>query len=338
MSTIITQHGNLLDADAEALVNTVNCVGIMGKGIALQFKKAFPQNFKDYANQCKTGKMRPGRMFIHDDSTLERNLLIINFPTKQHWRNNSKLEYISDGLDDLAKEICVRKIKSIAMPPLGCGNGNLSWNTVKPIIVQKLGNLPGVKIIIFEPKYIPDKRPPLTRIMAATYKAATYYENIRAEKKLTHNVIQRLMYLFEIGNGIGSLRFEKQPDGLFSKVLVSVLHKMNGFLISGFNEQSSAPIRINESEKSNVESFFHKNGDLITRFKLLCSLIRGFDSPQDIALLACVHWVCLHENANSIENAAAKIRAWNPLKKDISAHDIETAYSRLESQGWLNPK
>ena len=119
--------GNLLHEDAEALVNSVNCVGVMGRGIALQFKRAWPDNFRAYAAACRRGEVRPGRMFVFPTNQLDNPKYIINFPTKRHWRSKSRLEDIRAGLEALAQEIRQRKIRSVAVPPLGSGLGGLPW-------------------------------------------------------------------------------------------------------------------------------------------------------------------------------------------------------------------
>lgn len=143
---------NLLQSDAEALVNTVNMVGIMGKGIALQFKETFPLNFKLYQKACKAGDVRIGKMFVTETGQLTGTKYVINFPTKTDWRSNTKLEYISAGLDDLLKVIEEKNITSIALPPLGCGNGGLDWKDVRPIIESKLLTVSDkINIEVYEP-------------------------------------------------------------------------------------------------------------------------------------------------------------------------------------------
>ncbi len=143
-------HGNILDADAEALVNTVNTVGVMGKGIALMFKKAYPKNFKAYQKACKAKRLKVGSMFV-TESGMYNPKWIVNFPTKEHWRGHTKIEWVIDGLKDLRDFIRANDVKSIAIPPLGCGNGGLNWADVKPHIVSALGDLSGVDIVIYEP-------------------------------------------------------------------------------------------------------------------------------------------------------------------------------------------
>jgi O-acetyl-ADP-ribose deacetylase (regulator of RNase III) len=150
--------GNLLLADVDALVNTVNTVGIMGKGIALQFKRAYPGNFEDYKAACERGEIAVGRMHVHEMGQVGGPRFIVNFPTKRHWRSPSRLEDIASGLSALRDEIVERGVKSIAVPPLGCGNGGLDWRDVKPIILQVLGTVPGVEVRVWEPSDTPSQK------------------------------------------------------------------------------------------------------------------------------------------------------------------------------------
>jgi len=144
-------QGNLLEADVEAVVNTVNTVGVMGKGIALMFKERFPENCKAYEAACKSGQVQIGRMFVTTSTELSGPRWIINFPTKQHWRNPSKLEWIAQGLQDLRAVIAEKQIHSIAIPPLGSGNGGLNWGAVRPVIEAALGQIDGLEVIVYEP-------------------------------------------------------------------------------------------------------------------------------------------------------------------------------------------
>lgn len=145
------QRGNLLQADAEALVNTVNTVGVMGKGIALQFKQAFPNNFRAYESAFRRGALQIGNMFVFDLNRLQNPKFIINFPTKKHWRDKSQIEDIRVGLQDLISTVRRLKIHSVAIPPLGCGNGGLDWSVVRPMIEKALAELPDVDVLLFEP-------------------------------------------------------------------------------------------------------------------------------------------------------------------------------------------
>jgi len=146
------QTGDILRADAEGLVNPVNCVGVMGRGLALQFKDAYPENFKAYAVACSRGELAPGRMFVFETGQRTNPKYIVNFPTKRHWRDQSRIEDIEAGLAALAEEIQTRRVRSIAVPALGSGLGGLDWRDVKPRIDAALRALSNVRIIVFEPQ------------------------------------------------------------------------------------------------------------------------------------------------------------------------------------------
>ena len=161
MTDFADATGNLLEADVEALVNTVNTVGVMGKGIALQFKNAFPANFKAYERACRDHQVRVGKMFVFDAGQLLKPRWIINFPTKGHWRSNSNLADVATGLDDLRRVITELGIKSIAVPPLGCGNGGLDWAQVRPLIEAKLADL-DMEVLVF----VPDRAPAASDVAA----------------------------------------------------------------------------------------------------------------------------------------------------------------------------
>jgi len=150
--------GDILREDAEAIVNTVNCVGVMGRGIALQFKKAYPDNFKAYAAACKKEEVQPGRMCVYRNEGMLNPHYIINFPTKRHWRWKSRMEDVEAGLEALAQVIRENNIKSIAVPPLGCGLGGLVWSEVKARIEGVLAPLNDVTVIVYEPKGAPSSK------------------------------------------------------------------------------------------------------------------------------------------------------------------------------------
>lgn len=144
--------GDLLAEDAEAHVNAINCVGVMGGGIALQFKNAYPDNFNAYENACKLGEVRPGRMFVFETGNSTSPRYIVNFPTKNHWRDPSRMEDIDAGLNDLKEVVRNKGIKSIAMPALGCGFGGLDWDDVRPRIEEAFSDFKDLNVIIFQPK------------------------------------------------------------------------------------------------------------------------------------------------------------------------------------------
>ncbi len=148
---IIQGKGNILDANVEAVVNTVNELGYMGKGLALEFKGRYPANFKAYEAACEKGEVRVGRMFVTEHVDMFGPRWLVNFPTKRDFRNGSRIEWIKSGLEDLVRVIEARQIRSIAVPPLGCGNGGLEWRIVRPLTIEALGDLPECSVTIFEP-------------------------------------------------------------------------------------------------------------------------------------------------------------------------------------------
>ena len=144
-------EGNLLEADVEALVNTVNTVGIMGKGIALMFKERFPRNFEAYARACAAGEVRLGRMYVTENKEPFGPRWIVNFPTKTHWRVKTQIEWVQEGLNDLVRIIAEKDIRSIAIPALGCGNVGLDWRVVCPLIESALQSVKEINVIVYKP-------------------------------------------------------------------------------------------------------------------------------------------------------------------------------------------
>ena len=217
---------NIVEADVEALVNTVNTKGVMGAGIALQFKKAFPENFKLYEKASKENKIQIGKVFVTEIGKITNPRYIINFPTKQHWRYPSKLSWIKEGLIDLRNFIIQKKIKSIAIPPLGCGNGKLKWKDVKPLIVDAISDINDLTTFIFEPsdyayqkssKKIQTKKPKLTDVRAMIIALLNHYKVLGYELSLLE--AQKLVYFLERFGEPLKMNFQKGPYGPFSEVL-----------------------------------------------------------------------------------------------------------------------
>src|ERR1039458_4175144 len=198
---ITFRQGNLLAVPVEALVNTVNGVGVMGKGIALMFKEAFPENFRAYEEACKRKEVKIGQMFVTENLALEGPRWLINFPSKKHWRQPSKLEWIAEGLKDLTRVIKEKGIRSIALPPLGCGNGGLDWSDVRPEIERQLGTLEDVEVVVFEPtaKYQNVAKP--TGVATLTPARALVAEMVRRYWVLgiecTYLEVQKLCWFLE---------------------------------------------------------------------------------------------------------------------------------------------
>ena len=213
--------GDILRADAEALVNTVNCVGIMGRGIALQFKTTFPENFKAYEAACAREEVRPGRMFVFATGYLSNPKYIINFPTKRHWRGRSRIEDIDAGLRALAAEIPKRGIRSIAVPPLGSGLGGLDWRVVRPRIEAALRSLDQVQVIVFEPsgslgaqpRARVAKAPKMTAGRAALLGLMSEYLRGLMDPFVTLLEVHKLMYFMQEAGEPLKLRYVQAPYG-----------------------------------------------------------------------------------------------------------------------------
>lgn len=301
--------GNLLDADAEALVNTVNTVGVMGKGIALMFKEAFPSNYKAYEAACKAGKVQVGHMFVTERRELMGPRWIINFPTKNHWRHASKLSWIDDGLEDLKIIIADLGIRSIALPPLGSGNGGLDWSVVRARIEAKLSDLEGVDVLVYEPTSQYQNVSKRSGVEKLTPARALVAELVRRYAVLGFECslleIQKLAYLLErsLGrHGFGDtldLRFEANRYGPFADRLKHLLDALDGsYLQSDKRIADSGPldvIRFNDIKRDQVAAFLKSEGKAyLPSLEETADLIDGFESPLGMELLATVDWLVAH--------------------------------------------
>ncbi|HEY5602127.1 MAG TPA: macro domain-containing protein [Gammaproteobacteria bacterium] len=344
--TINIMKGDLLKESVDAIVNTVNCVGVMGKGIALQFKKKWPENYKVYSHACKEEKVKTGKMFIYDAGGLVQPHYIINFPTKQHWREKTKMSYIDEGLKDLIKQVQSLKIKSIAIPPLGCGNGGLDWADVKPRIEKAFSDLPDVDVRLFEPSGGPDpasmetntKKPKMTPGRAAIVKVLSIYRQM--EFSLSKLEVQKLAYFLEFAGRDLKLNFTKDKFGPYSDVLRHVLTTMDGHYIEGVGDNVvESEIQPTKSALSEAENFIRESGDedLQNHVERVAALIEGFETPYGMELLSSVHWVFMNESGvNDVDDAIRAIQSWNNRKKEIFQEPhIRLAWNRLKEQGWL---
>ncbi len=344
--SIITVQGDLLKQhDVDAIVNTVNCVGVMGKGIALQFKKKWPVNFKAYAEACKAGLIKPGQLFIYDAGALATPKFIVNFPTKDHWRGKSRIEFIQDGLVDLVKQIKVHRITSIAVPPLGCGNGGLDWQQVKPLIEQAFSVIPEVEVRLFEPSGTPSAtemainspRPKMTPGRAAILKVLDTYRELNYG--LSKIEVQKLAYFLQEAGENLRLQFVKHQYGPYADALRHALDKMDGHFIRGLGDGVvESEIVPDQDALAEAELFIQQaqRKDLFQHISKVAELIEGFQSPYGMELLSTVHWVATREQASNPTKAIAAIQAWNERKRHLMkpAH-IEVAWLHLVDQGWI---
>ena len=347
--TIEQGTGNLLRADVDALVNTVNSQGVMGKGLALQFKKAFPEAFKSYEQACKAGEVVPGRMHVVHRLTAPR--FIINFPTKRHWRNRSKLEYISDGLEDLVKTIRELGILSIAIPPLGCGHGGLDWEDVRSLIERALASIPEVRALVFAPMGAPaaekiiDRRktPRLTPSRAAVLALMGKYLETGYEYRLSLVELQKLAYFLQVAGEPLRLKYEESHYGPYADNLRKALRNMEGHYTCGVGDGRNSPETPLEVLPGAVEAaneLLARDPDSTERLERVSRLIEGFETPFGMELLGTVHWVMTHrEKADDPDAVTANVQAWNARKRStMKAGHIRAAWTRLTKLGWTLSK
>lgn len=335
--------GDILRADVEALVNTVNCVGVMGRGIALQFKNAFPENFKAYEAACAREDVQPGKMFVFERRTLTNPKYIINFPTKRHWRGKSRMEDIDSGLRALVEEIRARSIRSIAIPPLGSGLGGLDWTDVRPRIVEALRGLNDLHVIIFEPNSAPATTqsrdvPKMTPGRAALVVLMHRYLGGLMDPFVTLIEVQKLMYFMQEAGEPLRLNYVKHHYGPYADNLRHVLTKIEGHLVSGYHDGGDAPekqLELVPGAVNDAEAFLAADGDTRQRFDRVGKLVEGFETPFGLELLATVHWVATREKALSLDEVVAKVHAWNTRKTRFSPRQIGIAFETLRSKGWL---
>jgi O-acetyl-ADP-ribose deacetylase (regulator of RNase III) len=339
--------GNILHEDAEALVNTVNCVGVMGRGIALQFKNAYPENFKAYAAACKKDEVRPGRMFVYETGNLANPRYIINFPTKRHWRGKSRIDDIESGLNALAEVIRNKKIRSIAIPPLGSGLGGLEWAEVKRRVEAALDNLTDVRVIVYEPAGAPDAKgiahirpvPRMTAGRAALVELIHRYLGGLLDPFVTLLEVHKLMYFMQEAGEPLRLRYQKGIYGPYAENLRHVLHAVEGHLVSGYADGGDAPDKRLELVVGAVEDasrFLDEHPETRARFDRVADLVEGFESPFGLELLSTVHWVMKERTATSLEEVVERTYAWNERKRQFTRRQIALAVDVLARQGWVD--
>jgi len=345
---ISLKTGDILADDAEALVNTVNCAGVMGRGIALQFKKAFPENFKAYEEACEAGDVTPGKMFIFDTEQLHGTRYIINFPTKRHWKGKSKVEDIRVGLVGLVADLKRLQIRSIAVPPLGCGLGGLDWNVVRPLIQYAFDDLPNVDVRVYEPAGAPaaevmvrTKDTPIMTIgRAALVELMRQYLAAVMDPFVTLLEVHKLMYFMQEAGEPLKLNYKKGPYGPYATNLRHVLSAIEGHFISGYGDAEDDPMKPLElipEALAAADAKLREQSQTAERFKRVAGAIEGFESTYGMELIATVHWVARYEGAESPERALALVHSWNDRKRMFPAEHISLAYQALRERGWLPP-
>ena len=340
------KSGDILREDAEALINTVNCVGVMGRGIALQFKNAFPQNFKAYAAACKNEKVQPGRMFVFETGQLTNPRYIINFPTKRHWRGKSRMEDIETGLKDLVEVIHRCNIGSIAIPPLGSGLGGLDWTDVKTRIEAAMKPLTDVRVIIYEPKGAPitekmvhyHEVPTMTAGRAALVELISRYLGGLLDPSVSLLEVHKLMYFMQEAGESLRLKYQKAPYGPYAENLRHVLRAIEGHLVSGYADGGDAPdkqLKLVPGAIEDATAFLQLHPETRARFDKVAALVEGFESPFGLELLSTVLWVMKNESVNSVDDVVRLTYAWNERKRQFTPRQIVLAMDVLSNKCWV---
>lgn len=343
-------EGNLLRADADALVNTVNTVGVMGKGIALQFKRAYPKMFKDYERAAKAGDIRLGRIHVWPTNQMTGPRFILNFPTKGHWRARSRLHDIEAGLVDLITVAKDLEIKSIAVPPLGCGNGGLNWADVEPRIRDAFSTLPDVDVILFPPAGAPsassmvtnEERPPMTPPKAAFIMLLVEY----ARQSLTNASLiesQKLAFFLQEAGEPLRLRYEKAVYGPYADNLRHVLKVLEGHYLQGYGDGSSSvmtaePLEVLPGATEDAGAVLDQHPETVERISRVLQLADGFETPYGLELLASVYWMAKmdSDDAPDFGTVVDRVRSWTPRKgRMFTEKHIRNAWDVLHDRGWV---
>ena len=342
---IVTTLGNILEADAEALINTVNCVGVMGRGIALQFKQAYPDNFRAYRQACAAQEVRPGRMCVFPTGRVINPRYIINFPTKRHWKGKSRTQDIEAGLDALVAEVKRLGIRSVAIPPLGCGNGGLDWADIEPRIRSAFFALPEVRVLLFVPEHAPkaERMPVATRTPDITRARALFVKLIERYclpgYRLTLLEVQKLAYFLQEAGEPLRLSFVKHKYGPYAENLNHVLQRIEGHFIRGYGDRSqAAQIDLLPEASAKAEAVLADDPEAASRLERVGSLIEGFETPWGMELLASVHWVARHDSERAFQDRAivSAVQAWSQRKRERFVPDhIQKAAKRLRDHGWV---
>lgn len=338
-------HGNILEAKVEALVNTVNTVGVMGKGIALQFRQAFPLNYEAYRAACKREEVQPGHIFVVDMHRFENPRYILNFPTKRHWKGKSKIQDIDSGLQDLVSKLKEYGIQSVAVPPLGCGNGGLDWNIVRPRIETALQPLEGVKILLFSPEGAPapDEMKVATKVPKMTDGRASLLGVMLAYAESGYRLslleIQKLAYLLQEAGEPLRLKFVKGKYGPYAEALNHVLQRIEGHFVRGYGDRSGdASVHVLPEGEAAAKEYLAQKIETRQRISRVEELIEGFETPRGLELLATVDWLARQDESVRAdpEQAVVAVHSWNDHKrKAFPRPHIVVAWQQLRDCGWL---
>jgi O-acetyl-ADP-ribose deacetylase (regulator of RNase III) len=340
------KDGDMFAEPVEAIVNTVNCVGVMGKGVALEFKNRWPKNFRAYKELCDAKKLKPGQMFVFDTNELfasEGPRYLINFPTKNHWREKSRIEYIADGLDALLQVIAKYRIKSIALPPLGCGNGGLDWKEVRPLIEAKLQSLRGVDVILFAPKQASDDPEYVNSDLLMTHPRAVLLKALNDLERFFDGSfdrvsLQKIAYFLQVLGVEFKLAFSRNLYGPYSETLkLAFIALEHRGMISGFLT-GDRQTHVTNSGCAAADEFLSTHSPEASKvIDRLSKLVQGYESPYGLELLSSVHWLSRHEGHLSVDRIVEEMMGWSERKRNAFSVDaIRAAYERLKEDGLMH--
>lgn len=317
--------GNILDSEAQALVNTVNTVGVMGKGIALQFKKAFLNNFKAYEEACKRKEIKIGKLFVTRDRNLNTGeKIIINFPTKTDWQKPSEYSYIEAGLNDLISVIKNYEIKSIAIPPLGSGNGGLEWERVKKMINDKLNSI-DIEIFVFEPtsqiiEHLKKERVKLTDARALLL--YVLYDLVKNGEYASEFSSEKVCYFLQKfgAKKYFNLKYEPKFYGPYSGKVRFVLNVLNGSYLMGFSDMSKKPfdpLTLISDGYKDVKKHIESKPELIEIAKNTICFLNGFYSDFALELLSSIDYIVTNQKTFDKEFVSNKLGEWSNRKSSL---------------------
>lgn len=341
---VTEKTGDMFESEAEALVNTVNCVGVMGRGVALQFKLRYPDNYVAYKKACDQGLVRPGKVFVFDRGSDACPRWIINFPTKRHWRGASRIEDIQSGLDDLVHQIRALGIKSIVLPPLGCGLGGLKWSEVGPLIKEHLAALGEVKALVYAPAAGIPRNVHNTSVHKLTVSSASIillakrYLDGLLDPMLSLLEVQKLMYFLQESGERLKLDYKKDRYGPYAGNLRFVLQNMEGHYTYGYYDGGDNPrkqISLIPGAAQEAGKFMSAHAETMERINRVYELTEGFESLNGMELLASVHWAWVHENKRDDQVLIDYIHNWTDKKQRFTARQILLARKSLSEKGWF---
>ena len=337
--------GNILDSHAQALVNTVNTMGIMGKGIALQFKKAYPNNYKAYEKASKNANVKVGKMFVTlDSNTTTGERIIINFPTKTNWRKPSEYKYIEDGLENLIEVINDKQIKSIAIPPLGAGNGGLNWEKVKKLIEQKLGHL-NVDIYVYEPtlqiqEHLMKERVKLTDARALLL--YVLYDLVKNGEYVSEFSSEKICYFLQKFGAKKYFKLEFEPNfyGPYSGKVRFILNAINGSYLMGYsdmNKKPFEPLTLVPDAFETVKNYIEKNSELLVIANKTIVFLRGFYSDFALELLSSIDYISTKENTLDKQTISKGLEKWSDRKRTLFSNPkyLEISLRHLQSTNFV---